>query len=157
VYRRFKDRHHLVRGLLRRIAVQIRVHFEASGTVEKMAETYVEYALRMPHEYELFYSNVHQLSSPQGAGRPRPIGESRPNFAFVQQQLAKELGGPPERHTHLALAIWTTLHGTAALLLSRSIPHGHEEELREACRTAVRTLLEGADKFSEVSRPRRRR
>jgi AcrR family transcriptional regulator len=158
VYRRFKDRRDLVRGLLRRIAAQIRVHFEAGETVEGMAEAYVEYALRLPHEYELFYSHVRELSPPRGPGRPRPIGESRPNFAFVQQQLAQQLGGSSEDHTHLALAIWATLHGTSMLLLSKSIPDGHEEELRRACRAAVKTLIEGAGRFSgDNNRGRRKR
>ncbi len=71
VYRRFKDRQDLLRGLLRRIAALIREHFEAGETVEEMAEAYVEYALRLPHEYELFYSYVHELSPPKGPGRPR--------------------------------------------------------------------------------------
>lgn len=149
VYRRFKDRRDLVRGLLRRIAARIRKDFEAGETVEEMAEAYVDSALRLPHEYELFYSHVHDLSPPKGPGKPRPIGESRPNFAFVQQRLAERLGGTPDDHTQLALAMWATLHGTAELLLSKSIPAGHEEELRSACRAAVKTLLEGADKFPE--------
>jgi AcrR family transcriptional regulator len=148
VYRRFKDRQDLLRGLLRRIAAQIREHFEAGETVEELAEVYVEYALRLPHEYELFYSHVRELSPPKGPGRPRPIGESRPNFAFVQQQLARQLGGSPEDHTHLALAIWATVHGTTMLLLSKSIPSGHEEELRAACRAAVKALLQEAGRFS---------
>jgi AcrR family transcriptional regulator len=148
VYRRFKDRRDLIRGLLRNISARIRKDFEAGETVEEMAEAYVESAMKLPHEYELFYSHVHHLSPPKGPGKPRPIGESRPNFAFVQQRLAKRLGGSPEDHTQVALAMWATLHGTAELLLSRSIPEGHEEELRTACRSAVKTLIEGAGKFS---------
>jgi len=35
------------------------------------------------------------------------------------------------------------------LLLSKSIPEGHEEELRSACRAAVKALLEGAASFPE--------
>jgi len=148
VYRRFKNRRDLVRGLLQRITARIRKEFEAGQSLEEMAEAYVESALRLPHEYELFYSHVHSLTPPKGPGKPRPIGESRPNFAFVQQRLAERLGGTPEDHVHVALAIWATLHGTAELLLSKSIPDGHEEELRSACRTAVKTLIEGAGRFS---------
>ena len=148
VYRRFKDRHDLIHGLLRGITARIRKEFEAGETIEGMAEAYVESALRLPHEYELFYSYVHELTPPRGPGRLRPIGESRPNFAFVQQRLAERLGGSPEDHTQMALALWATLHGTATLLLSKSIPDGHERELRVACRAAVKTLLEGAGKFS---------
>jgi AcrR family transcriptional regulator len=150
VYRRFKNRRDLVRGLLRRIVARIRKEFEAGQSLEEMAEAYVDSALRLPHEYELFYSHVHSLTPPKGPGKPRPIGESRPNFAFVQERLAQRLGGIPEDHTQVALAMWATLHGTAELLLSKSIPDGHEEELRSACRTAVKTLIEGAGRFSET-------
>jgi len=41
------------------------------------------------------------------------------------------------------------MHGNTMLLLSKSIPAGHEEELRGACRAAVKSLLEGAGKFFE--------
>ncbi len=146
VYRRFKDRRDLVKALLLRIATRIRQHFEQGETIDDIAEAYVEYALRMPHEYELFYTHARELSPAKGAGRPRPIRESRPNFALVEQLLAKRLGGSPEDHTQLALQVWATLHGTTMLLLQESIPHGHEEALREACRAAVRVQLEGAAK-----------
>jgi AcrR family transcriptional regulator len=149
VYRRFKDRRDLVRGLLLRIANRIREDFSTGSTLEEVAEAYVDSALRMPHEYELFYTYSRQLSPPRGSGKPRPIRESRPNFRFVEQLLAKRLGGSPEDQTQLALAIWAILHGTTTLLLSRSIPDGHEEELRVACRAAVKILLQGASGFSE--------
>jgi AcrR family transcriptional regulator len=142
VYRRFKDRRDLVKALLLRIAVRIREHFQAGETIEDMAEAFVEYALRLPNEYLLFYSHVRELSPPKGSGKARPIRESRPNFALLEKLLAKRLGGEPEQHTQLALGIWATLHGTTMLLLQKSIPEGHEEELRQACRLAVRALLD---------------
>lgn len=144
VYRRFKDRQDLIRGLLRRIAGQIREHLAAAESVEEFAEAYLEDALRLPHEYELFYSQARWLSPPKGTGAARPIRESRPNFALLEGILAKELGGEPERHTQLALAIWAMLHGTAMLLVWKAIPEGHGEELREACREAVKELVRKA-------------
>jgi len=151
VYRRFKDRRDLVRGLLLRIVSRIRRTFDANETIEEIAESYVDLALQDPHEYELFYAHGHELSPPKGRGHPRPIRESRPNFAFVEAQLAKRLGGSAEDHTHLALALWALMHGNTMLLLSKSIPAGHEEELRSACRSAVVALLEGAGRFSAKS------
>ena len=141
VYRRFKDRDDLLKGLLLRIVERIRANFAEAGTLEEIAEAYVEFALRTPHEYELFYSHSHLLSPPRGRGEPRPIRESRPNFAYVEQLLARKLGGAPEDHTRLALALWALLHGTAMMLLNRSIPEGHEDELRIACRAGVKILL----------------
>jgi AcrR family transcriptional regulator len=141
VYRRFKGRQDLVRGLLLRIAGRIRERFQQGQTMEEMAVAYVESALQMPHEYQLFYSNARAMSPPKGRGVPRPIRESRPNFAFVEKLLAKQLGGSPEDHTQLALELWALLHGTTMLLLSKSIPDGHEDELRKACRAAVNALV----------------
>jgi AcrR family transcriptional regulator len=147
VYRRFENRQDLIRALLRRIASQIREHFEAAQSVEDFAEAYVENAVRLPHEYELFYSEARWLSPARGAGRAQPIRESRPNFALLEGMLAKQLGGSAEQHTALALAIWATLHGTAMLLLSKAIPEGHDEELRAACRAAVKALTDEAERF----------
>jgi AcrR family transcriptional regulator len=143
VYRRFKDREDLIRALLLRIAARLRRYFEQGETMDEMAEAYVDYALRMPHEYELFYTHGNLLTVKNGRG-VRPIRESRPNFGFVEQILAKQLGGQPENHTQLALEIWALLHGTAMLLLSRSIPEGHEDELKKACRAGVKALLGSA-------------
>ena len=113
-----------------------------------MAEAYVEYALRMPHEYELFYNHVGALFPPKSSAKPRPIRETRPNFAFVEDRLAGRLGGKAADHTQLALALWAILHGTSMLLVSKAIPEGHEDELRRACRSAVKALLDGISQFT---------
>ena len=141
VYRRFKDRQDLLRALLLRIAARIRESFQEQDTIEQMADAYVANATKLPNEYKLFYSYSRALSPPKGRGQPRPIRESRPNFALTEQLLAKRLGGAPEDHTQLALAFWATLHGTSMLLVTKSIPEGHEEALRDACRLAVRALI----------------
>ncbi|MGA1988654.1 MAG: TetR/AcrR family transcriptional regulator [Candidatus Sulfotelmatobacter sp.] len=149
VYRRFKDRRDLVRGLLMRTASRVGKTFDTHETLEEMAESYVDLALADPHEYELFYTYGRELSPGRGSGRPKAIRESRPNFGLLEQRLAKRLGGSAEDHTRLALALWALMHGNTMLLLSKSIPAGHEEELRAACREAVKSLLEGAGRFSE--------
>lgn len=149
VYRRFKGRKSLLRGLLLRIAARIRAHFEVEPSIEAMAEAYVNYAIELPNQYELFYRHSGEMSPRKGHGRARPIRESRPNFAFTEQLLAQRFGGSPEDHTQLALAIWAILHGTSMLLVLKSIPEGHEEELRRACRSAVKAVLEAAETFSE--------
>jgi AcrR family transcriptional regulator len=151
VYRRFKDRRDLVRGLLMRTVGRLGRSFSVDQTIEKLCETYVESALADPHEYELFYTYGYELSPAKGAGRPKPIRASRPNFALVERRLAERLGGQPEDHTQMALALWALMHGNTMLLLSRSIPEGHEEELRSACRAAVKALLDGAASFPEKS------
>jgi AcrR family transcriptional regulator len=147
VYRRFKDREHLIRGLLLRIVKRIREQFERGETVQGITEAYVDYALKMPNEYMLFYTYSRILSPLKGKHtKPRPIRETRPNFAFAEQVLARELGGSPEDHTQTVLGMWALLHGTSMLLLTKSIPEGHEEEMRAACRATVRALMANARK-----------
>jgi AcrR family transcriptional regulator len=141
VYRRFKNRQDIVRGLLRRIQDDIRGHLERCRSIEEMGEIYVEYALQHPHEYELFYAHVRGLSPPNRAGRARPIRESRPNLGLMEKRLAERLGGAPEDHTRLALALWAAAHGTAMMLLAKAIPEGHETELRAAFNGSVKALL----------------
>jgi len=150
VYRRFKDRHELIRGLLLRIADRLGKLFAAGKTVEDMLEVYVHYALTEPHEYELFYTYGYELNPRKRPGPVRPIRESRPNFALVEQRLAKQLGGSSEEQTRLTLALWALAHGTSTLLLSKSIPEEHEEDLRSVTRTAVKVLLDGAARFREA-------
>jgi AcrR family transcriptional regulator len=144
VYRRFKNREDLIRGLLYRIVGRLRQQFDRGETIEQMAEAYVEYALKLPNEYELFYTHGRLMSPRKGRGAPRPIRESRPNFDLAEQLLAKRFGGTPDDHTQTALALWALLHGTSSLLLTRSIPEGHEEAMREACRAGVKALLKAA-------------
>ncbi len=144
VYRRFKDREDLIRGLLLRIVARLRQQFEQGETIEQMTEAYVEYALKMPNEYELFYTHGRLMSPRKGRGGPRPIRESRPNFDFAERLLAQRFGGTADDHTQTALALWALLHGTSSLLLTKSIPEGHEEAVRKACRAGVKALLEAA-------------
>lgn len=141
VYRRFKDRRDLIRGLLQRTVIRLGKSFEAVGTVEQMAEDYVNFALDDPHEYELFYTYASEFMLPKKSGRAKPIRESRPNFALLEQRLAKQLGGSQEDHTRLALSIWALMHGTTTLLLQKAVL-GHEEELRSACRVALKALMD---------------
>jgi AcrR family transcriptional regulator len=155
VYRRFKDRRDLVRGLLLRTVSRVGRTFDTHETLEEMAESYVNLALEEPHEYELFYTYGRELSPARGAGTPKAIRESRPNFALLEKRLAARLGGSPEDQTRLALALWALLHGNTMLLLSKSIPAGHEEELRAACRAAVKSLIEGAERGSASSKGKR--
>ena len=105
VYRRFRNREDLIRGLLLRIAMRLRGHLEQGETLEKMADAYVDFALRMPHEYELFYRHSQLLSRRNGRGAVRPIRETRPNFELVERLFAKQLGGDPQDHTKLALEL----------------------------------------------------
>jgi AcrR family transcriptional regulator len=142
VYRRFKNRQDIVRALLRRIQDNLRIAIENRPTIEEIGEAYLDFALRHPHEYELFFAHARELYPRKSAGPPRPIRESRPNMALLERRLAERLGGAPEDHTRLGLALWAAAHGAAMLLLQKALPEGHEAELRRAFRATVAAMIE---------------
>jgi AcrR family transcriptional regulator len=146
VYRRFKNREDIVRALLRRIQDNIRVAIENQQSIEEIGEAYLEYALRHPHEYELFFAHARDLQPRKSAGGIRPIRESRPNMALLERRLAERLGGSPEDHTRLGVALWSAAHGAAMLLLQKAVPEGHEEEVRLAFSATVTAVLGTASK-----------
>ncbi len=96
VYRRFKDRRDLVRGLLLRIAARIRKYFEAGTRWRRWRRPMWNSALRQPHEYELFYSHARELSPPRGKGQAAADPGVAAELRVRGRLLAKRLGGTVE-------------------------------------------------------------
>jgi AcrR family transcriptional regulator len=153
VYRRFRDRRDLVRALLRRSQQEFGSILGTCRSVEEAAAAYLRHALARPHEYELFYQYIGELSRPDPSGRAPSLKESRPNFVVLERMLSKELGGAPQDHRRLALSLWALMHGTATLLLWKAVPPGQEAALRSVFTAAVRAMLR--DPFSSSIRKAR--
>jgi AcrR family transcriptional regulator len=153
VYRRFRDRRDLVRALLRRSQQEFGSILETCRSVEAAAAAYLRHALARPHEYELFYQYISELSQPDPSGRAPSLKESRPNFVALERMLSEELGGAPQDHRRLALSLWALMHGTATLLLWKAVPPGQEAALRSVFAAAVRAMLR--DPFSSSIRKAR--
>lgn len=141
VYRRFRNRHDILRALMRRSQQEIAGILQPCRSVEAVAAAYLNYALSHSHEYELFYQHVNELSGPDHAGRVPSLKELRPNFVLMERRLSAQLGGAPRDHRRLALALWALAHGTATLLLSQAVPPGQEATLRSVYTAAVRAML----------------
>ena len=148
VYRRFRDREDILRSLLRRIQEDLGKVLQPCRSVEEIAEAYLDYALSHPHEYELFYTHLHELSVRMRSGRVPSLEESRPNLALLERKLAERLGGMPEDHRRLGIALWASAHGVAMLLLSRVSPKEYEPEVRGVFTLSVEALLREASSFS---------
>lgn len=138
VYRRFRDRDDILRALLKRIQAEISQFVGPCRSPEEACERYLDFALTHAHEYELFYEHAHQLPRSTQA----PLREQRPTMALMEQKLAGRLGGDPSDHTRLSLALWAVTHGTAMILISKSIPAEHAGELRSTFRATVETLIQ---------------
>jgi AcrR family transcriptional regulator len=145
VYRRFRHRDDILRGLLQRTRQEIFQQLEVASSVEEACERYVDYALSHPHEYELYYLHEYELlfaARPASGGTLNQVfKEGRPAVELVKAKLAARFGGSPDDYVHLTLAVWALLHGTVMLLIAKMIQPEHAAEMRAACRHAVATLL----------------
>jgi AcrR family transcriptional regulator len=148
VYRRFRNRQDILHSLLRRIQQDVGKVLQPCRSIEELAEAYLDYALSHPHEYELFYKHLHELSARSRSRRVPSLEESRPNLAFMERKLAERFGGTPEDHRRLGIALWATAHGIAMLLLSRVSPREYEPEVRGVFTVCVEALLREASSFS---------
>jgi AcrR family transcriptional regulator len=143
VYRRFRNRDDILRGLLQRIRLEIAAVIEAAPSVESACERYLDYALHHPREYELFYQHnfrLYHLAPVQGAGAP-----NRPARDAMRQKLAARLGNSPSGHERPLLALWMLGHGTAMLLIDKSILPSEAAQARAVFTRSVRALLRAAD------------
>jgi AcrR family transcriptional regulator len=142
VYRRFRNRDDILRGLLERIRLEIAAEIEAAGSVEQGCERYLDYALRHPREYELFYQHnfrLYHLSPARGAGAP-----NRPAREAMRRKLASRLGKAPDGHERMLLALWMLGHGTAMLLIDKSILPNEAAQARAVFTRSVKALLRAA-------------
>jgi len=144
VYRRFRSRQEILQALLRRAQSMFADIVRPSRSPEEACERYLEFALSHPHEYELFYDYAYQLPRPPRLRGTAPLREHRPTMALMEAKLAERLGGSPEDQTRLSLALWALTHGTAMILISRSIPPEHTPELRSVFSSAVETMIRKA-------------
>jgi AcrR family transcriptional regulator len=147
VYRRFKNRREILHALLRRLQTDVADVVRRCQSPEEACERFLEFALSHPHEYELFYQHAYQLPRPSQAGRTTPLREHRPTMALMEAKLVERLGGSPEDHTRLGLALWAVTHGTAMILISKSIPAEHADELCSVFSSTVKAMVRNASAF----------
>jgi AcrR family transcriptional regulator len=130
IYRRFRNRKDILRALLRQIQEDLYQFLQLCTSPEELAQRVFEFAMTHQREYELVT-----------AGLISRMNEPQPNYDFVKRQTAKWLGGSPEEHTRLVLAIWTVVHGTALLLITKTVPKEGEAALRSVFPATIEVLV----------------
>lgn len=138
VYRRFRNRDDILRGLLTRLRVEIAATLETASSPEEGCERYLDYALSHPHEYELFFQHDYELfHSP--SGRRNPVGQLARDA--MRRKLAEKLGGSAADHEGLLMALSMVGHGAAMLLISKTILPKDAEAARIMFTKTVATLM----------------
>jgi AcrR family transcriptional regulator len=141
VYRRFRNRQDILRGVVRRVQNDLARILRNCHSVEEVGEVYLDYVLGHPHEYELVFSNLYELGLPR-RGRFR-LREARPNLWLLQQKLAAQFGGRAKDYLRLALGLAAAAHGTAMYLIHDFAP-GYENELRASFADSMNAMLREA-------------
>jgi AcrR family transcriptional regulator len=141
VYRRFRDRDDILRGLLQRIRLEIAAALERGASAEESCERYLDYALSHPHEYELFFQHNYDLHHSPRSSRAGVKLVGQPARDAMRRKLTERLGGVPADHERLLTALWMVVHGAAMLLIGKLILPGEEAEARAVFRKTVAELL----------------
>jgi AcrR family transcriptional regulator len=121
IYRRFKDRKDILQALLLRARTKQVEAIQSARSLEEAIDLYIEFALHNPWEYELYYLQEHEQLRPAVSRSP----EIGPGFQWLQQQLADRLGGSPDEHAPLGLALWGLAHGAGGRAAS-GVPGSHK-------------------------------
>ncbi len=147
VYRRFRDRDDILRGLLQRIRLELAALLDEASSAEEGCERYLDYALSHPHEYELFYRHEYELFRSPRSRRAGVSAVGQPGRDAMRRQLAERLGGSPKDHERLLTALWMLGHGTAMLLIAKTILPKDLEKARAVFTETVAALVRSAQRM----------
>lgn len=147
VYRRFRDREDILRALLQRIRLEIAAEMEDVATPEEGCGRYLEYALRHPHEYELFFQKEYELfySAKSMRAGVKPAG--RPVRDIMRRKIAEKLDGSSADRDHVLVALQMLVHGAAMLLIAKTILPKDAEKARSVFTASVKALLGAAEEL----------
>jgi AcrR family transcriptional regulator len=137
VYRRFRNRKEILRALLQRTQRDLLAVLEPCRSFSEACTCTVDFIVRHHHQYQLVSAGVFTR-----------IDEPRLTFELMKRRSAEWLGGSPQDHTALVLALWALVHGTGTLLSSKTVPSTYEAELRAVFADAVALLVANSSKLS---------
>jgi AcrR family transcriptional regulator len=144
VYRRFRDRDDILRGLLLRVRLEIAASLEEASSPEEGCERYLDFALRHPHEYELFYQHDYDLHHSPRSDRAGVKPTGQPARDAMRRKLVAKLGGSASDHEHVLTSLWMVAHGAAMLLISKIILPKDAAGARVVFTKAVAALIRHA-------------
>lgn len=147
LYQRFKDKDELIE-FLRRHAIQDLVSaLTPARSPEEVCSRFLEFAVTHRNLYPLLTANwAVRLSR----------DDPKPSFDLIKRHLAERLGGSPDEHAELALALAGLVHGTATMLLADGVEEKVSRNLRRICIEACEALIEHAENGASETQTRRR-
>lgn len=144
VYRRFRDRDDILRAMLQSFRLEMAGAMEGAESPEEGCQRYLDYAVSHPHEYELFFQKEYELFYSPRSIRAGVKLVDRPTQESMRRLIATKVGGPPDKHEGLLMALWMIVHGAAMLIIAKEIPLKDVGEARRVFTRTVAALLRDA-------------
>jgi AcrR family transcriptional regulator len=135
MYQRFRAKSDLMMLLRNRALEKLVSVLQPACSPAATCSRFLGFASSHPHQYRLVTADWAVRLS----GRER-----RPTFELIKKRLAVQLGGAPEEHARLALALGALIHGTATMLLAEGVHQRVSRQLRSTCNEACDTLIQSA-------------
>jgi AcrR family transcriptional regulator len=132
IYERYHHRDDILSALRRETRRQLFETLRPARTLRQSAERYLQFAVEHSYAYEVLFD---------GVAKPPSLYEPWPSFRLLRERLAKELGGGPRQHTRLMLALWSTMHGTAMLVIRGRFEGALRIQAMHACLDAIDSLV----------------
>ena len=96
LYERFSNKEDLMALLRRRARLNLFSAIKPSRTAAQLCKRVLDFFASHPHDYRLISDDWALAFSRK---------ENMPSFELLKQRLAEQLGGKPQQHTPLALAL----------------------------------------------------
>jgi len=136
VYRRFRNREEILRALVARYQQEVAEQLKPCRSLQQMAQTYADYALQYSQEHRLMMS-----------GLLARMTTARPNFEMALSRTAEWLGGTPNEHRRLMLAIVSLIDGFVLLKSTGWVRDQDMSALRAGFEKAVDLLVQNESGF----------
>src|SRR5437660_1800058 len=132
LYERFSNKEDLLVLLRRRARLNLFSAIKSSRDAAQACRRVLDFFGAHPNDFRL-------ISKDWAIAFARK--EHMPSFEFLRRSLATQLGGQPDQHTPVALALVALLHGTATLLHSADSHKKISRDFRRACLSACESLI----------------
>jgi AcrR family transcriptional regulator len=137
LYERFKDKSDLLTALRARAQRKLFDAIKPARSITEACRIALDFTVAHGHEYELVGKDWATRFS---------RGESTPSLDLIKVRLAEQIGGGPNDHSQLALAMATLYHGASTMLVEEGLPIETATAIKEACVAATDSLVASARK-----------
>ena len=141
VYERYRDRNDILRALRIKTRTELFAALSRTRTLREAFQGHINFALEHSHAYEVLFDGVAKAPS---------LHEPWPSFNLMRERVAKRLGGTPQQHTRLMLALWSLMHGTAMLIIRGNFEGALRTQTVHACLDAFDSILDSAARSKKL-------